>query len=388
MEEAKRKICVYFGKRGGFGAYLPLMRLIESDPRLELQIILGDMHVSKKFGSTVKEVKSFFPKAKIALVEMGTGRGDSPLVRAENLGVCLKKVAQIMGKLKPDIFLIHGDRGDHFIAAFAALNLGIPIAHTQGGEISGNIDDIQRHALTKIAHLHFTETKMAAERIRKMGEDDWRIKTVGSVYIDRIVKKIYSPFNETRGKYGLLPGEKYFIIIFHPDTFESKDNNYRHMKNTLRAVKSFGLRSFVIFPCSDSGYGGVVKAIKEAGRDPYFLIYKNIHNFDFLSLMENAQALIGNSSCALVEAPYFKLPAVNIGNRQIGRYRQKNVIDARPTISDVKEKINHILTNQKYKKQLLKMPHRLGEGDAARKIIKILRSIPLNNKLLRKRLAY
>ncbi len=165
MNTIKRKICVFSGKRGGFGAYVPLMQAIENDPKLSLQIVLGDMHTSKKFGRTADEVRKFFPNARIRLLEMGAGRGDTPLIRAENLGACMQEAARVLHALKPDILLVHGDRGEHLMVAFAALNLGIPIAHTQGGEVSGNIDDIQRHAISKLAHVHFPETKEAALRL-------------------------------------------------------------------------------------------------------------------------------------------------------------------------------------------------------------------------------
>src|SRR3989338_2959850 len=215
IKSKKRKICLFSGKRGGSGAYLPLMRLIDKDPALELQILLGDMHASKKFGSTWQEVRKFFPKAKIELIEMGAGRGDTTLIRAENLGLCLQKVPAILAKLKPDIVIVHGDRGEHLMVALAALNLGIPVGHTQGGEVSGNIDDVQRHAITKLAHLHFPETKAAAKRLKKLGEANWRINVAGSVYIDRIVKRMYTPNNIARKKYGLGALEGYFLVLFH-----------------------------------------------------------------------------------------------------------------------------------------------------------------------------
>src|SRR3989344_1144578 len=342
QDRKRRKICVFSGKRGGLGAFIPLMRLIEDDPGLDLHILLGDMHTSKKFGSTGKEVKSLFPRAKIALINMGTGRGDTPVIRAENLGECLKKTARVLEKLKPDIVLVHADRGEHLIVAFAALNLGIPVGHTQGGEVSGNIDDVQRHAITKLAHLHFPETKAAAKRLKKLGEANWRINVAGSVYIDRIVKRMYTPNNIARKKYGLGALEGYFLVLFHPDTYESSKTNNLMAKNILSAIKSLKIRAIVVYPCSDPGYESVIKAIEERSRDAQFLIYKNIENLDFLGLMSGAKAMVGNSSAALVEAPYFKLPAINIGKRQIGRGREHNVVDAEPTLLDITEKLRYI----------------------------------------------
>ena len=205
------------------------------------------------------------------------------MIRAENLGECLKISAQILEKNRPDIVLVHADRGEHLMVAYAALNLGIPIAHTQGGEVSGNIDDIQRHAISKLAHLHFPETEVSGTRLIALGEENWRINVVGSVYIDRIVKKMYPDLAGTRKKYGLGLDENYFIVIFHPDTYETKEWNYLAMHNLLAATKAFGKKIFVLYPCSDPGYEGVLRSIDDVKDDSQFLVYKNIENLDFLS---------------------------------------------------------------------------------------------------------
>jgi GDP/UDP-N,N'-diacetylbacillosamine 2-epimerase (hydrolysing) len=384
----KRKICVFSGKRGGLGAYFPLMRLIEKDPALELQILLGDMHVAKEFGGTVNEAKKFFPKAQIELIDMGAGRGSSALIRAENLGTCLNKVAGVLQRLKPDILMVHADRGEHLVVALAALNLGIPITHSQGGENSGNIDDVQRHAITKLSHIHFPETKKAAENIRRMGEESWRVHNVGSLYIDRIVKKMYTKTAIAKKKYGIGADENYFLVLLHPDTFESQVANYKAMKDTLAAVKSFGLKSLVVYPCSDPGYQGVIDAIEEAKNDKQFLVHKNIENLDFLGLMAGALAMVGNSSSAFVEAPYFKLPVVNIGKRQLGRDREENVIDVKPSVKDIKLGIEIALSDKKFKKNLKKCGWRLGDGRASEKVLKVLKTLPVNERLLRKKLVF
>lgn len=383
----KRAICLFSGKRGGFGAYLPLMRLINEDPELNLQILLGDMHASEEFGKTAEEVKRFFPKATIEIIETGTGRGDTPLIRTENLGTSLQKTPAILAKLKPDILLVHGDRGEQLTTAFAALNLGITIVHTQGGEISGNIDDVQRHAITKLAHLHFPETEAAANRLKALGEEPWRIHVVGSTYIDRIAKKMFTPLTEIRKKYGLAAQEPYYVAIFHPDTFETPAANYAAAKAMLNAVKKTEIKTIVTYPCSDPGHQEIIKAIEEFKNDARFLIYRNIDNLDFLGLLSGAKALVGNSSAALVEAPYFQLPAVNIGNRQAGRDREENIIDAQPIETAITDALTFAEKNSGFRAKLARCGYRLGNGQAAEKIIKVLKTIPLDEKLLRKKLA-
>lgn len=380
------KICFFSGKRGGFGAYVPLLRLLESDPDLQLQILLGDMHAAEEFGKTKSEVEIFFPTTHIEVMDMGSGRGDSSLIRLENLASCLQQAAQILDRTRPDLVFVHGDRGEQLMMAFAALNLGIMVAHTQGGEISGNIDDIQRRSISKLAHLHFPETELAARRLAQMGEEDWRIHVVGSLYIDRIIQGLYPSPTGILPKYQLEMGERYFIVIFHPDTFESKEDNYQHAVNLLQAVKSFGFKSLVLYPCSDPGYEGVIKAIRAVQSDPQFLVYKNIDNLDFLGLMSQARAIVGNSSCALVEAPYFQLPAINVGRRQMGRDREANVIDAEPTVVDIKAKINYALFDSNFRRILHGTGKRLGDGYAAQKILRVVKDLSPDREFLRKKL--
>jgi len=384
----KRTICIFSGKRGGFGAYMPLMLLIEKDPKLNLQILLGDMHTSKEFGDTKTEAQFLFPKAKIRTINMGAGRGDSPLIRTENLGTCLYKSAKILSQLDPDIVMVHGDRGEHLIIALAALNLNIAITHSQGGENSGNIDDIQRHAITKLAHIHFPETKETAARINKMGEDSWRIFNVGSMYIDRIAKKMYTPFSNIERKYKLHKDKPYGIILYHPDTFETKSKNYNTMLNILAASKKSGMRYFVIYPCSDPGYEGIIKAIRAFKYDTSFLIYKNIDNLDYISLQSRAKIIIGNSSSALIEAPYLGLPALNIGRRQLGRTRDTNVIDTKTSQKDISAKINYVFTNNAFKKNMQKFRVHLGNGKSAEKMLHIIKKLKIDEKLLRKKITY
>ncbi|MEK7078168.1 MAG: UDP-N-acetylglucosamine 2-epimerase [Patescibacteria group bacterium] len=382
----KRKICVFSGKRGGLGAYSELIKLIEKDPGLELQLLLSDMHASPQFGKTVDEANNLFPKSKIEVIDIGTGRGDSAVIRAENLGLCLTRSVSVLNKLRPDIVLVHADRGEHLMIAFAALSLNIPIAHTQGGESSGNVDDVQRHAITKLAHIHFPETKRAAQIVRSLGEESWRIHTVGSVYIDRIIKRIFTVPKAAAAKYA-WPGEDFFITIYHPETMKTSRENYEDMKLILGAIKSLDFKSVLLYPCSDPGYEGIIKAIHEVDHDSNFKIYKNIENLDFLGLMAAAKAMIGNSSGALVEAPYLKLPAVNIGHRQTGRSRSSNVVDSNHNKTDVIEKIRYVLANKIFRQKLKNIKPHLGDGRASERIVKILKSVKINRKLLEKRLS-
>jgi UDP-hydrolysing UDP-N-acetyl-D-glucosamine 2-epimerase len=380
-----RRICAFSGKRGGFGAYLPLMRLVEEDPDLELLVLLGDMHAAEAFGATAGEVRRALPSSRIELIDMGAGRGDTPLVRAENLAVCLRAAATVLERERPDIVLVHGDRGEHLMVAYAALTLGLAVAHTQGGDRSGNVDEIQRHAITKLAHLHFPETEEAARRIEKLGEDDWRIHVVGSTYVDRIVGGFYTSSSEARRQVGLGADEPFLLAVVHPETYRSNDENRLLARETFDGIQSSGLRTVVTFPCSDPGYEGILETLRTL--DPRrFIVRPNIDNDVYLGLMSTAEALVGNSSAALVEAPYLRLPAVNVGDRQQGRERDGNVLDAGVSWRSVADAIAQVRSTGF--REALAPTERLGDGRAAERIVEVLRSVALDRRLLEKQLAY
>lgn len=379
-----RRVCAFSGKRGGYGAYVPLFRQVEDDPELELLILLADQHASTAFGSTDKEARAAFPEAELEVVDIGTGRSDSALARVENLGRCLEEVGGVLDRWRPDVVLVHGDRAEHLVVALAAMTLDIAVAHTQGGDRSGNVDEIQRHAISKLAHLHFAETDAAAERLLRLGEEDWRIHVVGSIYVDRIVKGLYASPTQARASIGLSATEPFLLVVVHPETWRSRDENRRLAETVLEAVRRSGVRAVATYPASDPGYGAVVEALE---TDTTLILMPNIDNDVYLGLMAQAEALVGNSSAALIEAPYLRLPAVNVGARQAGRERDPNVVDADETADAIAASIECVRSAE-FRAGLDGMPTRLGDGRAAERIIAVLKQRELDARLLRKRLTY
>jgi len=380
----KRKICVLSGKRGGFGALIRTMQLIEKDPDLELQLILTDMHLSRKFGYTTKEVEGWFSVAEKVAIKQ---ENDTSVSRTEAMGLCMHKMARAFSRLKPDILLIIGDRGEVFASAIAATNLNIPIAHIQGGDVSGNVDEVFRHAITKLSHIHLPATEDSAMRIAKMGEEKWRVHVVGDVHVDLIKAKMYTPAKEVRKRFRLSNNEDFVMVLYHPVTTEP-ENSYRDMRNVLRAVKRSNLKVILTYPCSDQGYQGIIDAINEVSHSDQFHIYKNIEAPDFLGLLSCTKVLIGNSSSGLIEAPYFKLPVVNVGKRQMGRLREENVIDAEPKTASIYQAINMALHDRKFREKLKYCGHVFGNGKCAEKIVRILKNAEINQRLIEKRMTY
>jgi GDP/UDP-N,N'-diacetylbacillosamine 2-epimerase (hydrolysing) len=359
------------------------MRLLEADEQLELLVLLGDMHASDVFGATADEVRRALPGSRIEVIEMGAGRGDAPLVRAENLATCLSGAARVLERERPDVVLVHGDRGEHLMVAYAALQLGLVVAHTQGGERSGNVDELQRHAITKLAHVHFPETEVAAERLRRLGEDEWRIHVVGSTYVDRIVQRSFAHPAEARRSLGLGPDEPFLLAVVHPETYRSREENRELATEVFAGVAKTQLRTVVTYPCSDPGYDGIVDALR-ALDDERFVVRRNVDNDVYLGLMASAAALVGNSSAALVEAPYLRLPCVNVGDRQRGRERDGNVVDAEPRADEIAAAI----AEARALRSQLQPSNRLGDGSASERIIDVLKGLEIGPRLVRKQLSY
>jgi len=312
---SRRHICVLSGKRGGFGALTPTMRAIASHPAMRLSLVVTDQHLYERFGHTVDEVQASFPVA--ARIDMEQ-RGDTDRDRARAIGTCLARCADVLADLAPDVLLILGDRGEVMAAALTAHNLHIPIAHVQGGDLSGTLDDAVRHAVTKLSHLHFVSTELSAQRVRAMGEEAWRVHVTGDPHVDQLRGGAITTPEELRRRYDLPDGGPFVLVLQHSDATEPHASAAQ-MAETTAAVGRLGLRTLYVYPCSDQGYEGIIAEIEKAAHTPLTSVHRNIPAPDFAGLQSIAGCLVGNSSAGLIEAPYFGLPAVNVGERQRGR---------------------------------------------------------------------
>ncbi len=380
-----RRICFLTGKRGGFGALIPTFQLVDRDPDLELVLIATDMHLSAKFGATISEVDKWVKNAVRVPLDQ---EDDRPVSRAQALGRALSGIAAALDEIKPDIFVVLGDRGEVYSAASAALHLGIPIAHIQGGDVSGNVDESMRHAITKMSHIHFPSTQLSAERIRKMGEEEWRIHVVGDSHIDMMLRGGHTSGAQAREKFKLGAAEAFALVLVHPETLRP-ETSYDNMRAVLGAMRERKLRSIVVWPCSDHGYQGILDAIHEVEGDPLFSVYKNIDAPDFWGLQSEASVFVGNSSAGLIEAPYFDLPVVNIGLRQIGRERGANVIDVpEVNVMSLRAALDRALSAE-FRAQLRGNPVRpFGNGKSAERMVQVLKTVTLDRTLFEKRITY
>jgi GDP/UDP-N,N'-diacetylbacillosamine 2-epimerase (hydrolysing) len=379
-----KKIFVLTGKRGGFGAMKPMLRLMRDEPTIDLQLVVTDQHLSHAFGNTVEEVeKEFKCSAKVDLQQ----EGGTPLNRAQALGVCVTKMSQVLSDLKPDICVLYGDRGEVLASALVATTLGIPIAHIQGGDLSGSVDEQMRHAITKLAHIHFPSTEESGTRLKKMGEDPSSVHIVGDNHIDLLVAGEYANRSEVMQRLGIVDGRPTIIILQHPETTDP-DASLAQMDETFKAVSGIDAQYIVIYPCSDAGYEGIVDSIEQNTFESKFKVFKNVDAHIFWGLLKIASALVGNSSSGIIEAPTFKLPVVNIGRRQDNRLRSENVIDVPHEKNAIKEAIEKALNDSSFRDKVSECSQIYGDGEAGLRIVDVLKNMEIKKDLFVKRMMY
>lgn len=379
-----RHICVFSGKRGGFGAMTPTMEAIQQHPGLRMSVVVADQHLYDRFGKTVQEVRDKFPIAGAIDMEQ---QGDANRDRARAIGVCLTKAADVLADLAPDILLVIGDRGEVFAACIAAHNLRIAIAHVQGGDISGSLDEPVRHAITKLAHIHFPSTEASAARILAMGEELWRIHVAGDTHVDQLLGDQMAAPAELRAKYDLPADEPFILVLQHSDSTVPQHSRAQ-MAETVAAVLATGKRALFVYPCSDQGFEGIISEIEGVRGQPRVTVHKNIPAPEFAGLESIAGVFVGNSSAGLIEAPYFGLPSVNVGDRQTGRERSENVIDVPYERGAILAAIERALGDASWRAHLRTITPPFGDGMAHRRITSALASVELGERLLNKRMAY
>ena len=293
----------------------------------------------------------------------------------------------VLNELRPDILVLYGDRGEVLATAIAAIHLGIPIAHLQGGDLSGNVDELMRHAMTKLSHLHFPATPESADRIRSLGEEEWRIHIAGDNHVDPIIAGDYTDAATVRNRYAIASNERPIIVLQHPETTRRRDH-YTDMRAILAAVLERGRRTIIVYPCSDQGYDEIVRAIDEVKSRPGVSVHQNIDAPDFWGLLAIADVLVGNSSTGLIETPYFHLPAVNIGQRQHGRTHAENVIDCEPCQEGIASALTKALDDTGFASTVASCRLPFGDGLAWKRVLDCIKAIELGPRLLDKRMTY
>ena len=370
----RRKILIITERRADYSRFKPIINLIKKSKRLSYELIVTGSHLLKRHGFTINEIKKDNIKIHYQIksfIEKKNINDAESMIMA--LGKIFIKISKIIKKSKPDIILSGFDIGANFALTVAGAHLNIPVAHIQGGEVTGSIDESLRHAMSKFSNYHLVANNDAKKRLIKMGERRENIFNVGCPSLDALFleKKIDPP--DILKKFKIDVKKNFIIIIQHPVTSEDKHSG-KQILETIEAVKKSLLPALFVLPNNDSGHFDIIKVIKKS-RIQWT---ETLSLRQYSTLLSYARILIGNSSSGIHEAASFRLPVINVGTRQNGRLKPKNIVNADYNRNDIYNKIKFCMSNKKYLKIIKSLKNPYADGKSSLKIVKILDKIDLN----------
>lgn len=377
----KRKIAVVTSSRADYSHLYWVLVELSRRSNVELMLVTMGPHLSPEFGNTSKDISAdgFVPAASIDCLLSS----DSDVGMAKTIGVATLSLADFLGKSRPDLLLLIADRYEMLAPASAALALRIPVAHIEGGDVSlGAIDEAVRNALTKLSHIHLTSTEDARQRVINMGEEPWRVHAVGSPSLDHITKGALYSRKEVERRLGISLEGSTIAVIYHPVTL-SRDT-LCETGELFAVLEKLSQNLLFISPNADAGSRKLLRQIRTfASGKPNVRFITSIDHRTYLSLLQFLTALVGNSSSGIMESASFKLPAVNIGIRQNGRERGKNVLDCSADRIEIAKAIGTALTPA-FRSSLKDLKNPYGDGRSAERIAEVLSTVDLGKPLLMK----
>lgn len=375
----KRKICVVVTARPSYSRVKTALQAIKNHPDLELQLVIAASALLDRYGSAVKVIEN--DGFEIAAKVFNVLEGENLAAAAKTTGIGILELSSVFENIKPDIVVTIADRFETMATAIAASYMNIPLAHIQGGEVTGNIDEKVRHAITKLSDYHLVASQSAYDRVVKLGENKAFVYNTGCPSIDLAQEVLDNPsfdfdvfekYGGTGKKQDLSNG--YLVVMQHPVTTEHEQSR-EHIDITLKAIHELNKPILWFWPNVDAGADGTSKGIRvfrENADTSNFHFFKNMEPQDFLRLLKNAECLIGNSSVGIRECAFLGVPVVNIGSRQAGRDRGANVMDVDYNKAQIKEAILTQIKNGHQQKDSI-----YGDGTAGKKIADLLASVPL-----------
>lgn len=382
---AKRKVCVVVNSRANYGRIKSVLRAIREHPDLDLILIVGASALLWRFGNVAEQIREdgFQTDAIVySIVE-----GENPTTMAKSTGMGIMELATQFENLKPDVVITVADRFETIATAIAASYMNIPLAHTQGGEVTGSIDESVRHAITKLAHIHFPATEKAKDNVIRMGEDPEKVFLTGCPAIDIVADLDLTPPDDLLIRYkGVGPDldihKPYLVVLQHPVTTEY-GSGFDQINETLEAIKSIRMQTIWLWPNVDAGSDSISKGLRmfrENEKPDYAHFYRHFSVEDYARLIANCACLVGNSSSGIREGSFLGVPAVDIGTRQAHRERAANCINVSYNHKEIEEAIRRQIENGRYPSDTT-----YGDGTAGEKIAAILADVNIN---IQKRLMY
>ena len=377
-----KRVAALTGIRSEYDILFSPLKAIQEHPDLDLQVIVAGAHLAPRFGMTIRLIEEDgFPIADRIESLLDSDTAGS---RIKSAAIQLVGLVQALERIQPDFLLVCADREESIMGALAGAYMHVPVAHIAGGDlVVGNVDDSVRHAVTKLAHLHFTFSEESAERVRRMGEEPWRVHCSGNPALDRyrILRRLTRQELTERLGFDVTKGPV-LLLIQHTISSEFEDSEHQ-MRVTMDAIEDLGYRTVVSYPNSDAGSRGMIRVIEEfAPKLPFVSVYRNLPRLEFVNLLQTVDVLVGNSSLGVLEAPFLKLPVVNIGNRQKKRQHAENVSFVPHDKQAIKTAINRALHEEAFRRQVQGCSCPFGDGYAGERIAHVIASTPVDEKLL------
>lgn len=393
----KRRIAVFTGNRAEYGLQFPILKAIDEHPELEYKLLISGAHLDNNFGCTLDEINSdgFHIDAEIK-IDMGD---DSKVSTSRAIGSGVLSISEALKNIEPDIMVVYGDRFEGFAAVIASTQMNIPTAHIEGGDLTegGALDDSVRHAMSKLSHIHFTTNQQASNRVLAMGEENWRVHTVGFPAIDLILEDCYASKDEIVNSLSLDSDKPVVLFTQHSVTteFEQASQQLHPSIAAMKKLAAEGIQIILTYPNNDAGGQTIIEILNQIKDENInnIRVHQSLGRYLYHGVLALAKdhsikvACVGNSSSGIKETPAFGCPTVNIGSRQEGRLRADNVIDTNYDENEIISAVHECFNNDsfRFRCQNLKNPYYL--GGAGKKIASILASVPLEQSLIRKKMT-
>lgn len=374
-----RKIFVVIERRADYSRFRPILLKLKEDPFFKLHLVVTGICLLKNHGSDINYIKEDGFEIAAAIPMFKNNSKDSGAEMVRSMSRFMLKVVDELEKFKPHLVLSGFDIGANFAVTIAAAHMNIPVVHIQGGEITGSIDESLRHAMSKFAHIHFPATEMSKERLIRMGENPKSIYVVGCPSIDTLISAPIIPREDLEKEFKVDFSKPVALVIQHPVTTTNKES-FKQIEETIEAVKDLKIQTIVLLPNNDAGYSDIIKSLKSS-KLKYF---PSLSPVKYSNLLRNIWVLVGNSSSGIHEALTFNIPVVNIGIRQQGRERAKNVIDVPHDRKAISKAIQKALFDKKFKNSIKKMANPYGNGKSSEKIVRLLKEISLEGIIQKK----
>ncbi|MEK8023321.1 MAG: UDP-N-acetylglucosamine 2-epimerase [Candidatus Hydrogenedentota bacterium] len=410
----KRKIAIFTGNRAEYGLQFPVIQAVSRHPDLDYFLLVSGAHLERDFGRTIREINDdgFRIHREVSLEFARDSLYGFPIYRELNLecdqdslygtvraiASGILNLSVILDELRPDIVLVYADRFEGFSAVITATQMGIPTGHLEGGDITqgGALDDSVRHAMSKLAHLHFTTNEEAAQRLRNMGEEPWRVHNVGFPAIDLIAEGNFADPRTLAAKYGIDPSRPLVIFTQHSVTTQSEEGVAQVMPSlaALETLARDGVQVVLTYPNNDAGGKRIIAELEgiASKKIPGMILHRSLGRYDYHGMLAicgrtGRGVCVGNSSSGIKETPALGCPAVNIGTRQDGRLRSTNVIDTGYDQAAILAAIRKCLFDETFRAACLSCDNPYGKGNAGRRTAEILATVELGSKILTKKVT-